>query len=147
MVRTPEPKTPIVSSFPPVKEIRCMCRDRVEAWQIPDRQERLPWWDQSRVHAAKLLMVGQGGLGSNQSKILVQMQMGQIDGIDPDLVELSNLNRQLFRWRDLGKPKAHQLLGNLRPYASYGCCLRGFFMRFEDWMELPYKPRYSAVCC
>jgi molybdopterin/thiamine biosynthesis adenylyltransferase len=92
-------------------------------------------------------LVGYGGIGSNQAKILVQMGFGQIDGIDPDLAEDSNRNRQLFTEKDVGKPKAHQVLKNLEPYAVARTALRGYFMTFEEWAKGRRRPRYDVICC
>ena len=96
---------------------------------------------------SKLLMVGSGGLGSNQAKIFIQMGFGQIDLIDPDLVEDSNRNRQLFKASDVGKPKAHRVLRNLAPFALYSTKLRGYFLSFEEWLEQQQQPHYDGVCC
>ena len=51
-------------------------------------------------------MVGVGGLGVPASLVLAQSGIGTIGLVDPDSVELSNLNRQLFyRAGDCGRPK------------------------------------------
>jgi|SRR5579864_1263752 len=141
------PKSPTVSSFRQLEVLRCQLTPRVSHSQTTDRQTRIEWWNQKKIHAAKILLVGLGGLGSNQAKIFAQMQVGQMHGIDHDLVEYSNLNRQLFVPADVGKPKAHRLLANLKRYAAYPTWLRGYYMRFEEWTELRRRPRYHVVCC
>lgn len=91
--------------------------------------------------------MGAGGLGSNKARVLVQMGIGQIDIIEPDLIEDSNRNRQFFTARDVGRPKAHQLLRNIAPYAVRPSALRGFYMTFEEWSSDNPLSEYSVISC
>ena len=75
-----------------------------------DRYSRLrliAWWDQAKLAAARVLVVGAGALGNEVLKNLALVGIGQIIVIDLDRIEDSNLARSvLFRRSDRGKPKA-----------------------------------------
>jgi adenylyltransferase/sulfurtransferase len=75
-----------------------------------DRYSRLrliSWWDQDKLRAAKVLVVGAGALGNEVLKNLALLGVGRVFVIDFDRIENSNLTRSvLFRARDRGRPKA-----------------------------------------
>ncbi|QEG24642.1 HesA/MoeB/ThiF family protein [Mariniblastus fucicola] len=75
-----------------------------------DRYSRLKligWWEQERIAAAKILVVGAGALGNEVLKNLCLLGVGTIYIIDFDVVQESNLTRSvLFRSRHEGQPKA-----------------------------------------
>ncbi len=62
---------------------------------------------QQKLKAAKVLMVGAGGLGCPVLQYLVAAGVGGIGIVDDDLVDESNLHRQiLYSSADVGKAKA-----------------------------------------
>jgi len=62
---------------------------------------------QRKLKAAKVAVVGSGGIGSAVIPALAGAGVGQLTIIDDDVVEIANLHRQpLFRERDAGYSKA-----------------------------------------
>jgi sulfur-carrier protein adenylyltransferase/sulfurtransferase len=63
---------------------------------------------QARLGAARVLVVGAGGLGCAALPYLAAAGVGDLLIVDHDVVEESNLHRQpLYRMSDLGSVKAH----------------------------------------
>src|SRR5215467_5493133 len=61
---------------------------------------------QARLKAARVLVVGAGGLGSPLVLYLAAAGVGTIGIVDDDVVSLSNLQRQIaHRTADIGRPK------------------------------------------
>jgi molybdopterin/thiamine biosynthesis adenylyltransferase len=67
----------------------------------------IAWWDQDKLAAARVLVVGAGALGNEVLKNLALLGVGHVYIVDFDEIEESNLTRSvLFRSRDCGRPKA-----------------------------------------
>ena len=61
---------------------------------------------QRKLLASRVLIVGAGGLGSPAALYLAAAGVGTIGIVDPDAVDLSNLQRQIIHsMKDLGRPK------------------------------------------
>ncbi|HVT59072.1 MAG TPA: molybdopterin-synthase adenylyltransferase MoeB [Thermoanaerobaculia bacterium] len=75
---------------------------------------------QRRLKAAKVLLIGAGGLGSPLGLYLAAAGVGTLGLVDFDVVDETNLHRQvLFSHADLGKPKlagAVARLAGINPY-------------------------------
>lgn len=70
---------------------------------------------QKKFKAARVIVIGAGGLGSAMLPLFAATGIGVIEIFDADLVERSNLGRQtLFRERDSGKSKAQTAATFLR---------------------------------
>jgi sulfur-carrier protein adenylyltransferase/sulfurtransferase len=78
---------------------------------------------QQKLKAAKVLVVGSGGLGSPVLLYLAAAGIGTIGIVDFDIVDDSNLQRQvLFGVNEIGKPKveaAKQRLQALNPHIEF----------------------------
>jgi molybdopterin/thiamine biosynthesis adenylyltransferase len=74
---------------------------------------------QMKLQRSHVVVAGLGGLGTASSVFLACGGIGHITVVDGDLVELSNLNRQILHWEgDIGKKKtlsAARKLAKLNP--------------------------------
>ena len=75
-----------------------------------DRYSRLrliPWWDQAKIAACNLLVVGAGALGNEILKNAALLGFRNVIVVDMDRIEVSNLSRTiLYREQDIGEFKA-----------------------------------------
>ncbi|KAJ5682193.1 MoeZ/MoeB [Penicillium macrosclerotiorum] len=78
---------------------------------------------QLKLRAARVLLVGAGGLGCPAAQYLAGAGVGTLGLIDGDTVEVSNLHRQvLHRSRNVGKYKVDSAIESLRelnPHPTY----------------------------
>lgn len=77
---------------------------------------------QRRLKAARVLLVGAGGLGSPAALYLAAAGIGTLGLVDSDAVDLTNLQRQVLHGtRDVGTPKtdsAESRLHDLNPHVT-----------------------------
>jgi adenylyltransferase/sulfurtransferase len=77
---------------------------------------------QRKLKSARVLLVGAGGLGSPAATYLAAAGVGHLGIVDFDLVDVSNLQRQiLFGSRDVGSAKvdsARDRLGEINPHVD-----------------------------
>ena len=65
------------------------------------------WEPQARLREASVTILGVGGSGGAAALALAASGVGHLNCVDPDVVELSNLSRQiLYTEDDIGRPKA-----------------------------------------
>lgn len=82
------------------------------------KQLNLPEWrkqQQMRLKESKILVVGAGGLGCGALPFLAAAGVGTINILDADVIELSNLARQvLYKTVDVGASKAFKAVEALQ---------------------------------
>ncbi|CAK9293434.1 unnamed protein product [Gordionus sp. m RMFG-2023] len=97
-------------------------------------------------NTCKLLIIGAGGLGCEILKNLCLLGFTNIDIIDMDTIELSNLNRQfLFREKDIGESKAKvaaNFIKNCKPW----CNVTPYFNKIQDFDTKFYKKYHIIIC-
>jgi adenylyltransferase/sulfurtransferase len=100
---------------------------------------------QQRLQAARVLLIGAGGLGSPLALYLAAAGVGTLGIVDDDVVSLSNLQRQILHdTGSVGQPKvrsAEAMLGRLNPHVR----VEGHAMRIEADNALDLIARYDLV--
>ena len=74
---------------------------------------------QLKLRETSILIIGLGGLGCPAATYLAGSGVGTIGLVDGDIVELSNLHRQILHTSEgVGRPKVDSAASSLRQYAS-----------------------------
>ncbi|KKB78684.1 thiamine biosynthesis protein ThiF [Devosia soli] len=97
---------------------------------------------QQKLKAAKVLIVGAGGLGSPALAYLAAAGIGRIGIADPDTVSLSNLQRQIVHTTQaidsLKVESARTFAGALNPHVILDAIPAAFSPANAETMLLPY---------
>ncbi|RBQ22583.1 SAMP-activating enzyme E1 [Candidatus Methanobinarius endosymbioticus] len=92
-------------------------------WEIVSRQMSIVTKSQqTKFKEAKVAIIGCGGIGGSVIEQLARMGIGNINLIDKDIFDFSNLNRQLISGLDtLAKEKSYsakERVRNINPYVN-----------------------------
>ncbi|KKM14171.1 hypothetical protein LCGC14_1708830 [marine sediment metagenome] len=100
---------------------------------------------QRKLMAAKVLIIGAGGLGSPSALYLALAGVGTIGIVDFDVVELSNLQRQILHHNDdVGRPKTQSARDTLLSYnPNVNVVIHDGPLTSENAMEI--IPQYDIV--
>ena len=80
--------------------------EQLERYSRQTVMEEIGVEGQKKLAAASVLIIGAGGLGSPAAMYLAAAGVGRIGIADADVVDLSNLQRQIIHTiKDLGRPK------------------------------------------
>lgn len=100
---------------------------------------------QQKIREAKVLVVGSGGLGSPVLYYLAAAGIGTLGIVDSDVVEMSNLQRQILHWeKDLGRPKVFSAAEKLTAFNSE-VHLETYYENFDLSLALELIPRYDLT--
>ena len=106
---------------------------------------RFPKEMQTKLRRAKVAIAGLGGLGSNIAVMLARSGVGQLLLVDYDVVDVTNLNRQMYYIQHLGKPKVQalpEILYQINPYINY----QSRFEKVTERNVLELFSEYPIVC-
>lgn len=99
------------------------------------RHYGIPAHRQTIIAQTRMVLVGGGGLNSAAGFAFVRSGTRFVTVIDDDLVDRTNLARQLFFKEDLGEPKGISLARNLSLHAVGGGSITGIALPFEEAIE------------
>lgn len=106
---------------------------------------RFPKEMQVKLRGAKVAVAGLGGLGSNIAVMLARSGIGKLLLVDFDVVDVTNLNRQMYFIPQLGKPKSEvlpEILCQINPYLTYeSICVKVTPENVKELFE-----EYPIVC-
>lgn len=100
---------------------------------------------QKKLFGAKVLVVGAGGLGSPILYYLAAAGIGTLGIIDSDIVDISNLNRQIIHWeKDIGRSKVLSAKEKIAQFNSE-IVLNTYELELNQDNALKIFPEYDII--
>jgi molybdopterin/thiamine biosynthesis adenylyltransferase len=120
-----------------------------EKWdKLNFSQGKISGFDLTIYQAADVLLIGGGAIGSHVALGLVRKGIKGLDILDDDQVELSNLTRQLYSVKHVGKNKAISLAKILSKQGFFSSKITGYPYRWQEAVEMGLDvTRYAAIIC
>ncbi len=113
-----------------------------------DRQRCISGWDQALIERQVVLVLGTGGVGSTYAMAMARMGVAKIILIDRDVVDASNLNRQvLFGPRDVGRRKVDAGAEGLAAHAARSVIEPHHMDMVTHWCDVVALARGATVVC
>jgi molybdopterin/thiamine biosynthesis adenylyltransferase len=112
-----------------------------------DRHKGILGFDQEKFSESRVVCIGAGGIISQIAPTLARKGIGSITLLDGDVVEPSNLNRQRFYAKDIGKNKAIALARNLQAECVIATQIRGYALPIEDAIVAGIDLRCDVAIC
>ena len=104
-------------------------------------------FDQAVYSSSSVVCIGAGGLVSQIAPTLARKGIGGLTILDDDVVEPSNLNRQRFYSKDLGRNKAYALIENLLPECVRTTLLTAYPLLLEEAIDSGIDLGCDVVIC
>jgi adenylyltransferase/sulfurtransferase len=105
---------------------------------LSERQDGVsPTVDFQNVHA---LLIGAGGLCSPIAIAAMRQGIGRLTILDDDIIEWSNLTRQHYDRRDVGRHKVHALGQSLAATGMFPLIIDAYPWRFQEYVERLARP-------
>jgi len=114
---------------------------------VYSRHDGIPGFDQAIYSKSEIAFVGAGGLNGESGEGTTRKGIGAAHFLDGDPVEVSNLNRQYFGEKDVGKNKAIQLIRNLQKLGFMGTRLIASPLFFQEAIELGLEIKPDIIVC
>ncbi|MEZ5359851.1 MAG: ThiF family adenylyltransferase [Candidatus Zixiibacteriota bacterium] len=114
---------------------------------ILDREKSLDIFSSVAYRDSHIVLVGAGGPGGFIALGLMRKGVKRLTIYDGDTVDITNLNRQRFFPRDIGKYKASQLAKNIKGEATADSVILGVDLFIEETIMDGHIEKPGIVIC
>lgn len=116
--------------------------------QLNHRQSLIEGFSLAAYQTSRVVIIGAGGLGTNIGQGASKKGLRQAAWIDDDRVGLSDLPRQLFSRKDLGRNKAICAARRFSRESCFEGICTGYPYRFREMLDSGHDfSQYDALVC